>query len=174
MARLDARIEMVPQMSSQEHLELASLAEDLGYETLWVPEGAGRDALTQLASIAMSTTRLKLATGILPVFARTPMVTAMSAAGLASVSPGAVHPRPGSGAPPGDGTWPRRGLSPSPGPAAGDGDDSTQPAAGRAGSRTRAGCSACRTRGWGGARLRSHRPCSSLRWARRCWNWPGR
>ena len=88
MARLDARIEMVPQMSSREHRELAVLAEELEYETLWMPEGAGRDALTQLASIAVATTRLKLATGILPVFARTPMVTAMSATGLAAVSGG--------------------------------------------------------------------------------------
>ena len=88
MARLDIRLELGPQMSSQEHRELASLAEDLGYETLWMPEGAGRDALTQLASVAMTTQRLKLATGILPVFARTPMLTAMSATGLAAVSQG--------------------------------------------------------------------------------------
>ena len=88
MARLDIRLELGPQMSSQEHRELASLAEDLGYDALWVPEGAGRDSLTQLATIAMTTRRLKLATGILPVFSRTPMLTAMSAAGLAAVSQG--------------------------------------------------------------------------------------
>ena len=88
MARLDIRLELGPQMSSQEHRELASLAEDLGYDALWVPEGAGRDSLTQLATIAMTTRNLKLATGILPVFSRTPMLTAMSAAGLAAVSQG--------------------------------------------------------------------------------------
>ena len=88
MAGLGVRLDIGPGMSSQEHRELASLAEDLGYETVWVPEGGGRDALSQLAAIAMTTRRIKLGTGILPVFSRTPMLTAMSAAGLAAVSQG--------------------------------------------------------------------------------------
>ena len=88
MARLGVRLDLDPQMSSQEHRELASLAELSGYETVWVPEGAGRDALTQLTAIAMTTQHLKLGTGIMPVFSRTPMLTAMTAAGLAAVSQG--------------------------------------------------------------------------------------
>ena len=88
MARLGVRLDIDPQISSQEHTELASLAEKSGYETVWVPEGGGRDALTQLTAIAMTTQHLKLGTGILPVFSRTPMLTAMSAAGLAAVSQG--------------------------------------------------------------------------------------
>ncbi len=88
MDRLGVRLDIDPQISSQEHRELASLAEKSGYETVWVPEGGGRDALTQLTAIAMTTQHLKLGTGILPVFSRTPMLTAMSAAGLAAVSQG--------------------------------------------------------------------------------------
>ena len=88
MARLGIRLDIDPQISSQEHRELASLAEKSGYESVWVPEGGGRDALTQLTAIAMTTQHLKLSTGILPVFSRTPMLTAMSAAGLAAVSQG--------------------------------------------------------------------------------------
>ena len=88
MPLLAVRLDMDSHMSSQEHRELASLAEKSGYETVWVPEGGGRDALTQLTAIAMTTQRIKLGTGILPVFSRTPMLTAMSAAGLAAVSNG--------------------------------------------------------------------------------------
>ena len=88
MPRLGVRLDIDPQISSQEHRELASLAETSGYETVWVPEGAGRDAMTQLTAIAMTTQSLKLGTGILPVFSRTPMLTAMTAAGLAAVSQG--------------------------------------------------------------------------------------
>ena len=88
MARLGVRLDIDPQISSQEHRELASLAEKSGYESVWVPEGGGRDALTQMTAIAMTTQHLKLGTGILPVFSRTPMLTAMSVAGLAAVSQG--------------------------------------------------------------------------------------
>ena len=88
MARLGVRLDINPQISFQENRELASLAEKSGYETVWVPEGGGRDALTQLTAIAMTTQHLKLGTGIMPVFSRTPMLTAMSAAGLAAVSNG--------------------------------------------------------------------------------------
>ena len=44
--------------------------------------------MTLLTSIAMATQELNVATGILPIFGRTPVVTAMSAAGLAAVSGG--------------------------------------------------------------------------------------
>ncbi len=88
MARFGVRLDIDPQIGSQEHRELASLAEKSGYETVWVPEGAGRDALTQLTAVAMTTRHLKLGTGIMPVFSRTPMLTAMTAAGLAAVSQG--------------------------------------------------------------------------------------
>ena len=86
MARLAVRLDFDPQISSREHRDLASLAENSGYKSVWVPEGGGRDALTQLTAIAMTTQSIKLGTGILPVFHRTPMLTAMSAAGIAAVS----------------------------------------------------------------------------------------
>ena len=53
---------------------------------MWVPEGGGRDALSLLAAFAGATRRASLATGILPIFSRTPAVTAMSAAGMAAIS----------------------------------------------------------------------------------------
>jgi probable F420-dependent oxidoreductase len=88
MARLSIRLGNDPQLSPQDYLDLASLADDGGYESLWMTEGAGRDALTLLTSIAMATEKLNVATGILPIYGRTPVITAMSASGLAAVSGG--------------------------------------------------------------------------------------
>ena len=88
MARYGVRFENDPSLTPADYQELARQAEDRGYEMVWVPEGAGRDSLTGLATIAMRTERIKLATGILPIFARTPANTAMGAAGIAEISGG--------------------------------------------------------------------------------------
>lgn len=88
MPRLGVRLENNPALSPQDYQELAVQAEERGYETVWVPEGGGRDSLTQLASIAMRTRRIKLGTGILAIYSRTPTLTAMSASGLDAVSQG--------------------------------------------------------------------------------------
>ena len=86
MVRYGVRLENDPKLTPQDYQELAKLAEERGYETVWVPEGGGRDSLTSLASIALNTERIRLGTGILPIFARTPTNTAMGAAGMAAVS----------------------------------------------------------------------------------------
>lgn len=88
MPRIAVRLENDPQLSPADSLELARLAESRGYEMVWVPEGSGRDSLTQLTFLAPQTHTIKLATGILPVYYRTPMLTAMSAAGLGTLSQG--------------------------------------------------------------------------------------
>ena len=88
MPRIAVRLENDPQLSPADSLELARLAESRGYEMVWVPEGSGRDSLTQLTFLAAQTQAIKLATGILPVYYRTPMLTAMSAAGLGTLSHG--------------------------------------------------------------------------------------
>ena len=88
MARYGVRLENDPNLSPQDYQELSSQAEKNGFEAVWVPEGGGRDSLTSLATIAMKTDAVKLGTGILPIFARTPTNTALSAAGMAAVSDG--------------------------------------------------------------------------------------
>ncbi len=88
MARIGVRLENDPQLSPADSMELARLAESRGYEMVWVPEGSGRDSLTQLTYLACHTGTIRLATGILPVYYRTPMLTAMSAAGLSDLSQG--------------------------------------------------------------------------------------
>ena len=88
MERYGVRLENDPNLSPKDYQELSSQAEKGGFEAVWVPEGGGRDSLTSLATIAMRTEKVKLGTGILPIFARTPTNTAMGAAGMAAVSDG--------------------------------------------------------------------------------------
>ena len=88
MAFLGLRLGNEPQLSPAAFQRLGALAEQLGYGEIWMTEGAGRDSLTQLASVALATQRIVVGTGILPVFSRTPFITAMSAAGMSEVSGG--------------------------------------------------------------------------------------
>src|ERR1700761_1730963 len=62
--------------------------ERAGLDVVFVPEAYSFDAVSQLGFIAARTTRLELASGILPVYSRTPTLTAMTAAGLDFVSGG--------------------------------------------------------------------------------------
>ena len=88
MARYGVRLETDPRLTPQDCQELARRAEDLGYESVWLPEGHSRDAFTSLAAMALSTQRIKLGTGIIQVFARTASNTAMAASGMAALSGG--------------------------------------------------------------------------------------
>jgi F420-dependent oxidoreductase-like protein len=62
--------------------------EQAGLDIVFVPEAYSFDAVSQLGFIAARTQRLELASGILPVYSRTPALTAMTAAGLDFVSEG--------------------------------------------------------------------------------------
>ena len=68
----------------------AKLAEDLGYDSVWVPEAWAYEQFQLLSEIALETKRLKLATGIANVFSRSPGLLAMSAATLDEISEGRV------------------------------------------------------------------------------------
>jgi F420-dependent oxidoreductase-like protein len=67
--------------------ELADF-ERAGLDIVFVPEAYSFDAVSQLGFIAARTTRLQIASGILPIYSRTPALTAMTAAGLDFVSDG--------------------------------------------------------------------------------------
>ncbi len=54
-------------------------AEAMGADTLWTAEAYGTDALTPLAFVGAQTTKIKLASGIAQISARTPTATAMAA-----------------------------------------------------------------------------------------------
>ncbi|MBI5949614.1 MAG: LLM class flavin-dependent oxidoreductase [Chloroflexi bacterium] len=59
-------------MKKEEAIELAKIADECGVDSFWVPEGWARDAFSLLISIAEKTQRIKLATGIVNVYSRTP------------------------------------------------------------------------------------------------------
>jgi F420-dependent oxidoreductase-like protein len=59
-----------------------------GLDVIWVGEPYGFDAPTTLAYLAARTTRIALGAGILPIYSRTPTLTAMTAAGLDFLSDG--------------------------------------------------------------------------------------
>lgn len=71
-------------------VEAAVAADKLGYDSVWVPEAYGSDALTVLSFIAAKTSSIGLATGVLQMPARTPANTAMSAMALDELSEGRV------------------------------------------------------------------------------------
>src|SRR5258708_20241518 len=62
--------------------------ERAGLEIVFVPEAYSFDAVSQLGFIAARTTTMEIASGILPIYSRTPALTAMTAAGLDYVSGG--------------------------------------------------------------------------------------
>src|SRR4051812_42466472 len=67
-------------------VERVLLAERLGFDSVWTAEAYGADALTPLAYLAGRTERIKLATGIVQISARTPAATAMAFATLESLA----------------------------------------------------------------------------------------
>lgn len=62
--------------------------ERAGLDIVFVPEAYTFDAVSQMGFIAAKTERLEIASGILPIYSRTPTLTAMTAAGLDFVSGG--------------------------------------------------------------------------------------
>lgn len=63
-------------------------AEELGYESVYVTHIAARDSLTVLAAYASRTSRVRLGTGVLPIYSRTPVATAQAAATIDELSGG--------------------------------------------------------------------------------------
>lgn len=59
-------------MKKEDAIELAKIADETGIDSFWVPEGWARDAFSLLISIAEKTQRIKLATGIVNVYSRSP------------------------------------------------------------------------------------------------------
>jgi F420-dependent oxidoreductase-like protein len=69
-------------------VEAAVAADRLGYDSVWMPEAYGSDAVSMLAFIAARTETIKLASGVLQMPARTPANTAMTAMTLDELSEG--------------------------------------------------------------------------------------
>lgn len=69
-------------------VSLAQHAESLGFHSLWTAEAYGSDAIVPLTWVAAHTSRIHLGTGIMQMPARTPAMTAMTAATLDKMSGG--------------------------------------------------------------------------------------
>src|SRR5947209_4726578 len=67
-------------------IRLAQLAEDLGYDSVWIPETWGVDAVSVLSALALSTSRIRLASGVFNVYSRSPALIAQTAATLQDLS----------------------------------------------------------------------------------------
>jgi F420-dependent oxidoreductase-like protein len=78
----------VPGVSWREIRDCAVLAEELGYSCLSMGESWGEDAFTSLAQLAAVTSRIRIGTSIVPVFARSPANLAMTALNLDRMSEG--------------------------------------------------------------------------------------
>jgi F420-dependent oxidoreductase-like protein len=69
-------------------VDLVRRAEALGYESVWVTHGLGRDSFLVLAAYAAATTRLHLGNGVVPIYPRHPVAMAQAALTLAEMSGG--------------------------------------------------------------------------------------
>lgn len=70
------------------YVRAAQLADELGYDSFWVPEAWGYEISTLLTEMALATKRIKLGTGILNVYSRSPGLIAMTAATVDEISEG--------------------------------------------------------------------------------------
>jgi F420-dependent oxidoreductase-like protein len=68
--------------SKGDHVALAREAERLGYHSLWTAEAYGSDCITPLTWLAAKTERIHVGTAIMQMPARSPAMTAMTAATL--------------------------------------------------------------------------------------------
>ena len=74
--------------SIKDHQPFARFAEELGYHSIWMPEGRRGDQFSILTACALATTRIKVGTNIASVFVRTAPLIAMSAATVDAFSDG--------------------------------------------------------------------------------------
>lgn len=68
-------------------IEVARQALELGFGSFWTAETVGQEAFATLAAVGTSTPGMALGTGVIPMQTRTPMLAAMGAATLQSITP---------------------------------------------------------------------------------------
>src|SRR5262245_3213954 len=72
-------------------LALARRADSLGYVSLWVTHGIGRDALLTLSAYAHAAPHVGLGTGVIPIYPRHPVLLAQEALTLSETSGGRLR-----------------------------------------------------------------------------------
>jgi F420-dependent oxidoreductase-like protein len=86
-------------LTAGQQIELVKEAESAGFDSVWAAEAYGSDAATVLAWIAAQTETIKLGSAIFQIPARSPAMTAMTAATLDQLSDGRVIVGLGSSGP---------------------------------------------------------------------------
>ena len=80
-------------LTSEQQLALVKEAETVGYDSVWAAEAYGSDTATVLAWLAAHTSTIKLGSTIFQMPARTPALTAMTAATLDQLYGGRMRSR---------------------------------------------------------------------------------
>src|SRR5256714_11097915 len=75
-------------ITREQQLDLVREAESAGYDSVWAAEAYGSDSATVLAWLAAQTERIKIGSAIFQMPARSPAMTAMTAATLDNPSNG--------------------------------------------------------------------------------------
>jgi F420-dependent oxidoreductase-like protein len=75
-------------LTAEQQLEIVREAESAGFHSVWAAEAYGSDTATVLSWLAASTERVKIGSAIFQIPARTPAMTAMTAATLDNISGG--------------------------------------------------------------------------------------
>jgi F420-dependent oxidoreductase-like protein len=86
-------------LSNEDQLALVKEAESAGYDSVWAAEAYGSDAATVLAWLAGQTEKINVGSAIFQMPARSPAMTAMTAATLDVISNGRVRLGIGSSGP---------------------------------------------------------------------------
>src|SRR3954471_18249920 len=77
--------------SIEQAIARAQRAEELGYESAYVTHIAGRESLTVVTAYAMRTQRIRVGTGVVPIYTRTPATMAQTAATIDELSGGRLN-----------------------------------------------------------------------------------
>lgn len=77
-----------PTRSIERAIERVRLAESLGYKSVYVTHIAGWESLTVLTAYATATSRIRVGTGVVPIYTRTPATMAQTAASIDEISGG--------------------------------------------------------------------------------------
>jgi alkanesulfonate monooxygenase SsuD/methylene tetrahydromethanopterin reductase-like flavin-dependent oxidoreductase (luciferase family) len=77
--------------SIEQSLARVQRAEELGYESAYVTHIAGRESLTVVTAYAMSTSRIRVGTGVVPIYTRTPATMGQTAWTIDDLSGGRLN-----------------------------------------------------------------------------------
>ena len=74
--------------SLDQAIQRVKLADSLGYEAVYLTHVAGRESLTVLTAYALASNRIRIGTGVVPIYTRTPATMAQTAATIDELSGG--------------------------------------------------------------------------------------